>query len=129
MRFAGGDRPPAFNAQRKGTDMRRHSPGTWIDSTGGGTPGEPDADGRFTGNGHFEIGPGGKSFIVRWRGGQKSPPPRIQSTATGYVVYNPQRTAMEVRLHRADADPITILPGGYLQLPLDVSGLMGETPP
>jgi hypothetical protein len=109
--------------------MRRHPPGTWIDPTGGGSPGEPDSDGRFTGNKHFEIGPGGTSFIVRWRGADKSPPPRLQSTATGYAVYNPQRNAMEVRLHHPDAEPITIAPGAYWNLPLDITGLMDGSAP
>jgi hypothetical protein len=109
--------------------MRRHPPGTWLEPTGGSSPGEPDADGKFSGNKHFEIGPERKPFIVRWRGVRKTPPPRIQSTARGYAVYNPQGGEMEVRLHHADAEPITIPPGGYWHLPPDVSELMDDPRP
>lgn len=104
--------------------MRRHAPGTWIEPTGGGFPGEPDADGRYSGNVHFEIGPGGKPFIVRWRAGGRTHP-KIQVTASGYAVHNPQSTAMEVR-YRADAEPIIIPPGGSSPLLLaDLSEVMG----
>jgi hypothetical protein len=108
--------------------MRKPPPGTWIKSTGGSTPGEPDPDGKYSGNQQFGILPDSQTqFIIRWRGGAPAPPPRLQSTVGGYAVYNPQPTVMEVRLHRADAEAITLPPGGYWQLGPDVSEYM-DTP-